>query len=378
MQNDLTNEIAEKALLNYLYKLDQVARLEICGTFLQDDQSTLHVFGRTMAGSRRSYYYRRLLDYTTWTPWEKIDLDIQGLQGGDGTDEHPGEGIDLLPTVWNNHLYVAWLIFTKKTDKGSQPPPETIVTQIKTSTQPQPYWQISLAWSKYDQGKWTPKQTSGEQLLTYKITTPLTEQAYFFRLRARVTSSSLVFDVLRNIGASGQYTRIGGFRFDDYHGSIIKDDNRTGIVDPISIGISTNYFMNDNLPSGVPLNFVLLGGQPVFIFTKTKNLTHGLLSLNQYYPVYLPHFYYCYEGSSLYFVRTTGIYQLSLAQIADPDAVLLPLPKMNASNIPIITDTIPIFTDHKMSVITNPWISAEQQLAPKTLKDRRKQSGEMW
>lgn len=125
LQNDVTNETAEKALLNYLYKLDQVARLEVCGMYLQEDfetweeyRSILHVFARTMGGMTHSYYYRRLIDNKTWTPWEKVELDIQGLQG---SDKGLPDGIHLLPVVWNRRLFLFWLVFTQKAEPI--PPP---------------------------------------------------------------------------------------------------------------------------------------------------------------------------------------------------------------------------------------------------------------
>jgi hypothetical protein len=125
LQNDVTSETAEKALLNYLYKLDQVARLEVCGMYLQEDfeaweeyRSILHVFARTLGGMTHSYYYRRLIDNKTWTPWEKVELDIQGLQG---SDKGLPDGIHLLPVVWNRRLFLFWLVFTQKAEPI--PPP---------------------------------------------------------------------------------------------------------------------------------------------------------------------------------------------------------------------------------------------------------------
>jgi hypothetical protein len=124
LQTDVTNEAAEKALLNYLYKLDQVARLEVCGMYLQEetdgqDKSILHVFARTMGGVVRSYFYRRLLNNKEWTPWEKVELDINGVQGSDKKEE---DGIHLLPVVWNRRLYLFWLVFTQKADPPPAPP----------------------------------------------------------------------------------------------------------------------------------------------------------------------------------------------------------------------------------------------------------------
>jgi hypothetical protein len=108
LQNELTTDNAEAAFLEYLEKLDQVARLEIMGMYWQDvDPDTheqvhiLHVFGRTF-NAPHVYFYRRLLNSTTWTPWEKMQADIQG--------DH------LIPVIWNRRLYVFWPQFAKKAD----------------------------------------------------------------------------------------------------------------------------------------------------------------------------------------------------------------------------------------------------------------------
>jgi hypothetical protein len=63
LQSDMTPEVAESALLNYLTKLDQVDRLEICGLYWQVEtnetgQKTIdimHVFGRTFAVPHNYY-----------------------------------------------------------------------------------------------------------------------------------------------------------------------------------------------------------------------------------------------------------------------------------------------------------------------------------
>ncbi len=74
LQSDLTRESAEAAFLNYLNKLDQVARLEIVGMYHQLEETPdgklavniLHVFGRTYS-EPRVYYYRR------WVNREYLD-----------------------------------------------------------------------------------------------------------------------------------------------------------------------------------------------------------------------------------------------------------------------------------------------------------------
>src|SRR5262249_55634258 len=63
LQSDITDDSAAAALLTYLAKLHDVAKLEPCGMFVQKaenstDEDTVHVVARG-AGAHRKYYYRR-------------------------------------------------------------------------------------------------------------------------------------------------------------------------------------------------------------------------------------------------------------------------------------------------------------------------------
>lgn len=139
-KGDITNDLAETALMNYITKLEGVARLEICGIHQHWDNGIVwHVFGRTQ-GTPHVYYYRQKNQSDEWTAWERIDVDISG--------DH------LLPFVWNNRLYLFWAIFTKKADEKQQlVMPEANKPVIEG---PQ-HWEIQLAWSQYRNKKWSPK-----------------------------------------------------------------------------------------------------------------------------------------------------------------------------------------------------------------------------
>jgi hypothetical protein len=223
LQNDITQDTAEQALLDYLEKLDEVARLEVCGVCHQyeqvDDNTTidiLHVFGRTL-NTPPIYYYRQLVDRTTWTAWEKVTLDIQG--------DH------LIPVIYNHRLYLFWPTFEEKSDKDQsmggaliesnehwewrkkheawkksdrkwqqnnavyqslksfdeqshlhladlwiQTAPFDPEGEPKEPSQPesiQPsltHWEIKLNWSEYWQKKWTTKQVSTQSVRSPNVT----------------------------------------------------------------------------------------------------------------------------------------------------------------------------------------------------------------
>jgi Neuraminidase-like domain len=139
-QNDITAATAEQALRHYLEQLDEVGRLEIVGLCTQKVDGAgdiMHAFGRTYAVPHL-YYHRQLQD-GLWSPWVKVDLDIDG--------DH------LIPAVWNGHLYLCWPVFMQRTDKQSK-------ADRDAGNDPLPYWQIQIAWSEFLNDKWQPKHIS--------------------------------------------------------------------------------------------------------------------------------------------------------------------------------------------------------------------------
>ncbi len=158
MQSDVTLQSASEAMLSYLKKLDEVAHLEIVaqcrqsGEYLESGNRTpdvLHVLGRTRA-KPNVYYYRRRIGGSRWTPWEQVDLDIEG--------DH------LIPIVWNRRLYLFWPVFTEKS-KGEVQRDTTKVTDLQMNEViPERGWETKLAWSEYQGGSWTAKQTSSNSI----------------------------------------------------------------------------------------------------------------------------------------------------------------------------------------------------------------------
>jgi hypothetical protein len=148
LQNELTAATAENAFLRYLEKLDAVAKLELIGMYEQEVadglQAVLHVFGRTEA-TPAIYYYRRRTGSGRWTPWEKVDLDIEG--------DH------LIPIIWNRRLYLFWAVFSIKAKPDDIPAKDT-------APAPTRYFEVQLAWSEFKQGKWLPKRITRRRVKT--------------------------------------------------------------------------------------------------------------------------------------------------------------------------------------------------------------------
>lgn len=153
LQNEINPFTVETAFATYLEKLDGVAQLEIAGFYQEDDadNTIIHVFGRTTGAEPHLYYYRRC-DYRQWTPWEKVDLDIQGDY--------------LIPAVVNQRLFLFWPVFTEVPDdtenstttipKAPKPNAETSFKVDRAKKR----LKMQMAVSDYRQGKWTPKRVS--------------------------------------------------------------------------------------------------------------------------------------------------------------------------------------------------------------------------
>ena len=197
VQSDVTEDLVEDAFLTYLRKLDEIARLEVCGMYWDQDpldpgSNTLHVIGRTH-GLPRQYFYRRQ-QHGAWTPWEPMGVEIEG--------DH------IVPVVWRNRLHVFWVTFLEQPDSAdaspvdddarikprlsthgdfsdamlredasgeattikqgpSEPPPkplaEVAISDVKKSARGDGVRrniQIALHWSEYVAGKWSAPTSS--------------------------------------------------------------------------------------------------------------------------------------------------------------------------------------------------------------------------
>jgi hypothetical protein len=138
----LDDAAAEGALLHYLEKLDEVSHLEIMGVYEDDEDGMLHVFGRTFHAPHTHYYRYREGRTRSWKPWEKLDLDIDG--------DH------LIPVAWNRRPMLIWPIFTEKAVEKEVSMPEP-GGKVRSADR---YWEIQLAWSEYQHGKWSGKNLS--------------------------------------------------------------------------------------------------------------------------------------------------------------------------------------------------------------------------
>jgi hypothetical protein len=157
LKSDITTELAETAYLHYLQKLDDVARLEIAGAYLEPrtpgttDDDVLHVIGRTQ-GSTREHWYRRY-EYGYWTPWEKISLNI--------------EGDVVVPVIWKKRLFLFWTTTVVQAQGDSSKSPQDL-SDDPWSTAARVDATVTLHRGEYYHGAWSsPKTTETTTSLTW-------------------------------------------------------------------------------------------------------------------------------------------------------------------------------------------------------------------
>jgi len=169
LQGDVSSDLAEDAFLNYLKKLDELARLEIAAMHLEDNadpaRRSLHVIGRTYSQPHK-YFYRRYV-HQTWTAWEPVSTEIQG--------DH------LAPVIWRNRLYLFWVTFM---DKAAETPPTGTAATTRLSDltlsgamsgmramATTKLIEVQLHWSEYVQGEWSTAVAGSYSPVTRLIAT---------------------------------------------------------------------------------------------------------------------------------------------------------------------------------------------------------------
>ncbi len=182
LQKDISKQNVTDALKSYLYKVDEVANMEVVGLYIDGTRSTtstggiqwsknakLYVFSRTRNAPYIFYYRYLALDEMNWYPWEKMQVDIPSYDLEDlNTHVVTANGCYLIPLVWNARL----LIFFPQIMKKSKPNPAATGSFNNlgndadgiNKSKPIDYYEIKMAWSEYRNGKWTQKQLSSDAL----------------------------------------------------------------------------------------------------------------------------------------------------------------------------------------------------------------------
>lgn len=201
LQSDITEEAAASALVNYLSKLEEVAKLEPCGIYYDEqdvnktEDDVAHVIART-AGANRKYYYRRQA-YGAWTPWEEMKLDIE---------DNP-----IIPVVWKGRLFAFWLRILKDAPLMSPTLPSQNLAEADPSAlidtkAAKMHIKAILCWSEFYHGKWQQVKTSDVDAPAELGLFDMSGENAFARSRVRLSSSIQNDVLLIHIGGQGYAT----------------------------------------------------------------------------------------------------------------------------------------------------------------------------
>ncbi|GHH82759.1 hypothetical protein GCM10018793_43130 [Streptomyces sulfonofaciens] len=144
LQKEVTSENAATALENYLARLDKVSRMRPCAVYTDTESPggpTVYVCAHTVS-TPREYYVRSWPGKKEWTPWSRIDLDI--------------ESDVLLPVVWNGRLHLFWPTYSIASEPGQVKMPQG----VDPMPEPLKYWKAQLNWSRRVGGRWEAKKTT--------------------------------------------------------------------------------------------------------------------------------------------------------------------------------------------------------------------------
>lgn len=202
VQNDINDTSVEQAFRNYLSSLNEVANLEVCGLHREnyDDGQLkyLHVFARTHAAPYK-FFYRRWNEYRKWSAWGKVPVDIRTVEAG------VYSGVQLLPVVWKNRLFLFWPEFNKVEsgpgtgNDSAKSASEKPLSTYKSKT----YYEIRLGYSEYVDEKWSPKKLTKELMTQYPDEGFSTEKDLLFHVSVIESTQQLkiaVKDAYWNLG----------------------------------------------------------------------------------------------------------------------------------------------------------------------------------
>jgi hypothetical protein len=249
LQKDINTQTVEDALKSYLFKVDEVANLKVVGLFLEQEIGQdgnevpikLHVFARTRNAPYFFYYRYFQTKENNWYPWEKMQVDIPSYDVEDANGNLKENGTYLTPVVWNNRLLSFFPQFMRKTAPNSKVSTKSIKDtgeDTPANIKPFEYWEIKLAASEYQNGKWTQKQVSSEAIydnpnLSSPPTppNPLPDVSLYEFIPRLITSpdTKVVIDVYR------EFSAIGAFHFT---GSQLSKDNE---LPPPNTTVTTDF-----------------------------------------------------------------------------------------------------------------------------------------
>jgi hypothetical protein len=251
LQKDINKQNVQDALKVYLFKIDEVANLEVVGLFIEtatdkdgntlDNPVKMHVFSRSR--NAPYFFFYRYFDVieSNWYPWEKVQVDIPNYDV-ENADSHlvSDNGCYLTPVVWNGRLLIFFPQIMKKTKPNAATNAKTYnkigSDESPNTSKPSEYWEIKLAWSEYRNKKWTQKQVSKDAIASNNL--DATHDIPYFKFVPFVFKEYVLVSVDDFLDSDAGF--LNTFRFE---GSKILLNNATQNTNE---GIPINYFNKSN------------------------------------------------------------------------------------------------------------------------------------
>ena len=200
LQGELDDVAAEKAYTAYLEGLLKIARLEVIGLYHQleeDDDGKidiLHVVARTKSHPHE-YYYRQWIDAREWSPWEKLDVDIEG--------DH------VILALYDRRLYLFWPMVVQKAEAIPSDDPDGPPTT-------EDFFEMKLAWIERLHEQWGGRKLSSDYLSIGSGIWDDQEGGVYFRIAA---GESLTIECCYNTNSASS-DLLGSFTVDSCTGSV--------------------------------------------------------------------------------------------------------------------------------------------------------------
>jgi peptidoglycan hydrolase-like protein with peptidoglycan-binding domain len=175
LQGDVNDDLVRSCFNDYLKGLEEIARLQLLTMYYEPgmsaDSAIIHVVGRTPSAPHK-YFYRRVT-HGSWTPWEPIDVGIEG--------EH------LVLTSWRDRMHLFWVSFLEQAQAPKLP--DTIEPQqgkvVLAPFHRTTNVKLQLHWVEQIEGKWVNRSSTPSHVDTafdgLKATTDAEKRNFFVR-----------------------------------------------------------------------------------------------------------------------------------------------------------------------------------------------------
>jgi Tc toxin complex TcA C-terminal TcB-binding domain/Neuraminidase-like domain len=270
-QSNCDADAAAAAFENYLRKLVEVSRLVLSAHYHEtkpDGSRVLHVFAHTRGTPPKWYYRTRAesaLDGGIWAAWQPLNVDIASDQ--------------VMPLVWDQHLYLVWPVFTKINEKPVQQkvPPAGGTT---ASPPARTMWAVEIALSELSAGQWQPKRKFAEKMYfdTEDSQAAFTFKAYQdtgYHLQIEVYHNRLQFHAGRvsdyNVGLLGGGQHFPGTTTETptlvATGTVSMPDSPMTVLEASSTDLAGVAFVDPIFPDA---SYIDLGQEPSYALIQTQ------------------------------------------------------------------------------------------------------------